>query len=163
MQRCGWRGRELTHVAMPSLTHPPRCVNEQRLPAHPTTQERRISPLSLLFERQRVHAVAEPRGGRPIGEDVPEVCVAHSAGRLNAGHAVRVIGVVGHHAWRVRIGEGGPACAGVKLRAGVKEGRAAAGASIEAGLNQSRTKDHGPGHITSLLDPLAAPSSQDAP
>src|SRR5690242_17227404 len=88
------------------------------------------SLLLLELQRRRVDAVADPRGVRPVGEEMAEVAAAVRAHHLGADHAeahVRLL--VDRLAARRRV-ERGPAAAGVVLRLRLEQRRAAACADV---------------------------------
>src|SRR5690606_16709005 len=85
-------------------------------------------------EGRRVDAVPQPRGMRPVGEDVPEVAAAARAQNLGAHHPVARVGLLVDRALAGRGVEGRPAATGVGLRVGVEQLGPAAGAAVRAGL-----------------------------
>ena len=89
----------------------------------------------LLVERQRagVHAVALSGGRRPVGEDVAEVAAAFLAADLRPGDEHAPVTMLLNGVRIHRLVEARPARAGVELRVGAEELRAAPRAAIDAG------------------------------
>src|SRR3954447_9863544 len=88
----------------------------------------------LERERQRVDAVALPRGAGPIVEDVPEMPAAGAAEDLGAAHEEAVVVSQLDRLGDGRLGEARPACARVELGVGAEQHRRAGRAAVAAGL-----------------------------
>ena len=77
------------------------------------------------LQRAGVHAVALPRGVRPVVEDVAEMAAARCAPHLGADHAVSDVAVQRHRVGLHRLPEAGPAGPGVELGVGGEQRRTA--------------------------------------
>src|SRR6266540_4325875 len=82
---------------------------------------RERSLVADVAERDRVHAVAQPRRRRAVLEDVAEVPVAAGAADLDAAHAVRVVDPLRHRVGGDGVRERRPAGAGLELLARAEE------------------------------------------
>jgi hypothetical protein len=81
-------------------------AHDRLLSAAPSERESKVMLVRrYLFERERVHAVAQPAGRRPIGKDMAEMGVAHIAGRFNPRHIVAAIHPIGNHIGLHGLGE----------------------------------------------------------
>src|SRR6476660_3006574 len=84
------------------------------------------------FQRDAVHAVAEPGGRRPVVEHVTEMAAAAAAMDLIPHHAERVV-CVGQHRALDGLVEAWPAGAAVELGLRIEQRQAASGAGEGAG------------------------------
>jgi hypothetical protein len=85
-------------------------------------------------ERQRIDAKPETGRLRPVGENMPEVCVADIALNLDAAHTEGIVGQVLDGTGIDRLCERRPASAAIKFLTGVEELRATADAGVESWL-----------------------------
>src|SRR5690606_35720826 len=89
--------------------------------------------LGLEAERERVHAVAQPRGGaEAVVEDVAQMPAAVGAAHLGAHHAERGVFEKLHGIRVHRVVEAGPAAAGVELGAALEQLGSARRTGVEA-------------------------------
>src|SRR5436305_9460248 len=83
------------------------------------------------LERERVHAVTEPRRTRPVGKDVAEVGVAGRAAGLDPAHAVARVDVLVDRVPGRRREEARPAGARLELGLAREQLGTAGGAAVD--------------------------------
>src|SRR5205085_7236179 len=118
----------------------------------------------LDFERERVHAVAQPRRARAVREDVAQVRVAGRAAGLDPAHAVARVDLLLDRALRRGREEARPPGARLELRLAREQLGAAGGAAVDA-VAVRRQQLAAPGrlgraaaeHVVALRRELPAP------